>query len=232
MEMSPWFILLFVLASIGGTALMVVALRAGAKRRERFAAYASENGWRYAFIAPAGSGVTEHEFTDPDAGWTLTIHSYSSGTANNTTSTRAWTEFRMPLLDIPEGMAVLGPDIPRKTQQMANKMMGLMGGDLGQFLLDKMTGGLGAEMQGLRSIESAGPGTLFASPGAETALDDLRFAPELANARVGKNEAQQPIVLRGPFGLRLRVATRLRSVAQIEEFIRLGRALADNLRTG
>ena len=93
-----------------------------------------------------------------------------------------------------------------------------------------MTGGLGAEASGLRSIDGPGPGHLMAAPGAETALDDLRYAPELHNARLGKNEMQQPLVMRGPFGLQIRQTGVLRKPKDIEAFIELGRALADNLR--
>jgi hypothetical protein len=111
-------------------------------------------------------------------------------------------------------------------------MMGMMGGDLGRWLLDKITGGLGEEAQGLRTVDSPGPGTLMATPDAETALDDLRYAPELNNARAGKNEAQQPIVMRSAYGLRVRLVRYLKKPDEIEDFIALGRALSDNLRKG
>ena len=169
---------------------------------------------------------------DPTQGWVLTIHSYSGGSSSHSagsgTSVR-WTMFEQPNAGIAQGMAVLGPEIPKKTAEMADKFMGMMGGDIGRWFLDKMTGGLGDEASDLRSVDSDMPGHLMATPGAETALDDIRLAPELHNARTGKNEMQQPIVMRGKFGLRIRVQRLIRKPNEIEDFIRLGCALSDNL---
>ncbi len=225
--MDITFVALFLLASIGSSAVLVFALRAGAAKRAKLQQFARMHGWQYDYIPAKGSGSSETILTDPSEGWTLTIYFYSS----NSGRTRSHTQYCDPGLAIPDGMAVLGPDIPAKTREMADKMIGMMGGDIGRFLLDKITNGLGEEAQGLRSIDSQGSGTLMASPGAETSLDGIRFAPELANARAGRNEAQQPIVMRGPFGLRLRIPKRLRKPDQIKAFIDLGRALSDNLRT-
>ncbi|MDJ0827148.1 MAG: hypothetical protein QNJ16_16775 [Rhodobacter sp.] len=231
--MDPLLIALFVLASLGGTALIAVAIRAGAKAKEAQRKMAAQNGWQFEFVPASGGKGSETLISDPAEGWTLTLYSRSgssSGSSSGSGSSVRWSMHEDPGAAIPEGMAVLGPDIPEKTAAMADKMMGLMGGDIGRWLLDKMTGGLGEEAQGLRSVESDGPGHLMASPGAETALDDVRFAPELNNARAGKNEAQQPLVMRGSFGLRVRVGYLLRKPEEIEAFIALGRALSDTAK--
>ena len=230
--MDPWLIALFVLASVGGTALIAFAISRGAAHRKAQAEMAVANGWRYDH--QASGGVSETIISDPEEGWRLTIHSYSGGSGSSSGSTGSsvrWTMFEDPSLRI-QGMAVLGPDIPEKTAAMADKFMGMMGGDLGRWFLDKITGGLGEEAANLRSVADDRPGHLMATPDAEQTLDDIRLSPELHNARAGKNEAQQPIVMRGPFGMRVRVQKRLSKPKEIEDFVRLGRALSDNLRTG
>ncbi len=230
--MDPLLIAVFVIASLGGTALIAVAIRAGAKAKAAQEEMARRNGWTYEFTPASGGRGSLTVISDRAEGWALQLYSKSgsSGSSSTSSSSIRWSMYEDPNARIPEGMAVLGPDIPEKTAAMADKMMGMMGGDIGRWLLDKMTGGLGEEAQGLRTVEGDGPGHLMASPGAETALDDLRYAPELNNARAGKNEMQQPLVMRGPFGLRVRVGKLLRKPEEIEEFIRLGRALTDNLK--
>ena len=229
--MDPLLVAVFVLASAGGSALLFFVIRAGAKTKAAQEEMAKRMGWRYEFFPASGGRGSETIFSDPGEGWTLTLYASSrssSSSAGGSSSVR-WSMFEDTRVKIPEGMAVLGPDIPEKTAAMADKMMGLMGGDIGRWMLDKMTGGLGEEAQGLRTVPGDGLGHLMASPGAETALDDVRYAPELNNARAGKNEANQPIVMRGPFGLRVRVSHLLRKPEEIEDFVNLGRALSDNL---
>ncbi|MDJ0627235.1 MAG: hypothetical protein QNJ44_03155 [Rhodobacter sp.] len=230
--MDPLLIALFAAAALGGTALIAFAVRAGARAKEAQRQMADRNGWHFDFTPASGGRGSETVISDPREGWTLTLYarSGSAGSSSGSGSSVRWSMYEDPGARIPQGMAVLGPDIPEKTAAMADKMIGLMGGDIGRWLLDKMTGGLGEEAQGLRSLDSDGPGHLMASGGAETSLDAVRFAPELNNARAGKNEAQQPLVMRGPFGLRVRVGHLLRKPQDIEEFVALGRALSDNLK--
>lgn len=220
-------IVLFLVCAVGGTGLLAYAVRAGHRSRAALKAMAEAEGWQVR-TGPSPSGYgTETVISDPSEGWSLTLTFLSSNTSS---STNRWTSFDAPDLPI-EGLAVLGPDLPEKTKEMAGKMMGLFGGDLGLMLLNKITGGMGEEARGLRSVDSPGPGTLLSTPGAETALNDLRFAPELTNARLSKNEAQQPIVMRGEFGLRIRTTRYLKKPEDAKDFIDLGRALADNLRS-
>ncbi|MDF0601438.1 hypothetical protein P1J78_11900 [Psychromarinibacter sp. C21-152] len=230
--MTAFEISLFVLASLASSALLGGVLYLAVKRRADYRAFAAARGWTYRYEGHSGSRAARHIFQDPQEGWTLTIFARSSSTAGGSGSTTRWTEFDDPGPALAEGMAVLGPEIPEKAAAMADRAMGMMGGDLGRMLLNKLTGGLGAEAQDLRTVDTPGPGLLMATPGAEDALNPVRDAPELAEARAGRNDAQQPVVMRGPFGLRLRVAGRLRRETEIEAFVTLGRSLADRLRAG
>ncbi|MEL7115647.1 MAG: hypothetical protein AAGP08_08645, partial [Pseudomonadota bacterium] len=185
--MDALLIALFVVASIGGTALIAYAIRAGHKAKAALEAMARDNGWQFSYQPSAGGRGSRTIISDPTEGWTYTMyfHSTRTGSSGPSGSTTRWTQFEAPDLPV-EGLAVLGPDIPEKTKKMADKMLGMMGGDLGLFLLNKITGGLGEETQSLRTVEGPGPGTLMTTPEATTALDDLRYAPELNSARAGK----------------------------------------------
>ena len=229
--MSPLLIVFMVVASFASTAIIAFAISRTTAARKAQQEMAQKNGWTYS-IEKSG-GTTKTLISDPKEGWVLTLYSYSGGSSSSSSASsgrsKRWSMFEDPRYRV-DGMAVLGPEIPAKTAEMAEKLMGMMGGDIGQWFLDKITGGLGEEAANLRSVPSDMPGTLMATPEATTVLDDIRLAPELHNARAGKNEMQQPLVMRGPFGFRVRLSHLLRKPNEIEDFIRLGRALTDNLQ--
>ena len=182
--MEPWFIAVFVVASVGGSALIIFALRMAKQSRDALKQMAEAEGWTFDFRGSTGGRGAETVIRDPNEGWVVTMYVHSGTTSGSSSSTGAstrWTSFEAPGLAV-EGLAVIGPDIPEKTKQMANTMLGMMGGDIGLFILNKITGGLGKEAQGVRTIDRPGPGTLMASPGAEDALDGVREAPALIAA--------------------------------------------------
>jgi hypothetical protein len=56
-------------------------------------------------------------------------------------------------------------------------------------------------------------------------MDAVRDAAELKMARVGTNEAQQPIILRDTDGLKVRRVGALRSLEELRDMVALGTAL-------
>ncbi|MBW4983974.1 hypothetical protein KZZ07_15630 [Mameliella sp. CS4] len=217
-----------ILASLAGTGLIAYAIRHGQKRREALKALCAERGWSFDYQPQSGGRGSRTVISDPSEGWELVLYYRSNSSTGGTTN--HWTEFTQPRLALPDGMALLGPDIPEKTAAMADMMLGKMGGGgLGQMMLNKMTGGLAAEAADLRSVPGDGSGTLFATPGRETALTAIREAPDLLEARSGRNEAQQPIVALSRHGMRLRLRHILRRPEEITDFVELGRALTRRL---
>ena len=214
-----------ILASLAGTGLIAYAIRHGQKRREALKALCAERGWSFDYQPQSGGRGSRTVISDPSEGWELVLYYRSNSSTGGTTN--HWTEFTQPRLALPDGMALLGPDIPEKTADMMLGKMG--GGSLGQMMLNKMTGGLAAEAADLRSVPGDGSGTLFATPGRETALTAIREAPDLLEARSGRNEAQQPIVALSRHGMRLRLRHILRRPEEITDFVELGRALTRRL---
>lgn len=227
--MNFMLVTLFVVAFLAGGALLFYVIRLSARRRAEIEQMAAGNGWRHQFI-PASGGSGSSTIIDNEAeGWMLEIFVQSSTNSNNSGSSTRWSMFTHSRAGIDQGMAVLGPEIPAKTAAMADKFLGMMGGDIGRWMLDKITGGLGNEAAGLRSVDGDGSGHLMASPGAETALDQIRETPDLLAARLGKSDNHQPIVMRGPFGMRLRVSRMLKTAAEVEDFIKLGLQISQTL---
>ena len=227
--MNSFLIALFVIAFLAGGALLFYVIRLSAKRRAEIEQMAHNNGWGYHFIPASGGSGSSTIIDDKSEGWMLEIFVQSSSNSNNSNSSTRWSMFTHEKAGIDQGMAVLGPEIPAKTAAMADKFLGMMGGDIGRWMLDKITGGLGKEAAGLRSVTGDGSGHLMASPGAETALDQIREMPDLLAARLGKSDNHQPIVMRGPFGMRLRVSGMLKTAEEVENFIKLGLSISQNL---
>lgn len=232
--MDMALILFFVAASVGGTAVIAFAIQRTAKQRQAVKELAARKGWTHEYHKLRNGSDTV--IADSAEGWQVKLchraGNTTGATGSGSGSVNSWSDFEAPEHWI-EGLAVIGPEVPEKTKEMADKFMGSFGGNrIVQWMLSRLTGGLGDEVAELRTVEAEGPGTLMATPGAEDALQDLRFAPELHNARLGRNEAQQPIVIRGSFGLRIRMDQRMRKPDDVEAFVALGRALSDNLRSG
>ncbi|KUF11903.1 hypothetical protein [Pseudoponticoccus marisrubri] len=231
MDLLIVFVLLA--ASFAGSALIFLAIRKSHLRREAQAALAAEKGWRFHHAPGRGGAPARTSISDPEEGWVLTLNVTSSGRGG---SVSRWTLFEDPRPALDQGMALLGPEIPDRTAAMADRMLdradaaGGIGGRIMQVMMNKLTGGLGAEAADLRAVPGDGPGTLFATPGAEHALDGLRDAPELVRARAEGNEMTQPVILRGPEGLRIRRNVALRSPEEIERYVALCRGLSARLQ--
>lgn len=226
--MNSLFIVLLLLASVLGSGLIGLALWQGQRRQERLKIFAAERGWTYQLQPSSGGSGRRTVIANPSEGWELVQYFQSSGSQGG--STRRWTQFTQPGLALPEGLALLGPEIPQKTAAMAESLLaGSGGGMIGRMLLDRMTGGLGDEAAALRSVPAPGAGTLFATPGQEETLSPVRDLPELAQARQGKNEAMQPVVSISPEGLRIRQTGLLKSRNEVQSFVDLGRALSARL---
>ena len=225
--MNFLLIALFVVAFLAGGALLFYVIRLSAKRRAEIEQMAHNNGWGYHFIPASGGSGSSTIIDDKSAGWMLEIFVQSSSNSNSSNSSTRWSMFTHSRAGIDQGMAVLGPEIPAKTAAMADKFLGMMGGDIGRWMLDKITGGLGEEAAGLRTVQGEGSGHLMATPDAETTLDGVREMPDLLAARLGKSDSHQPIVMLDNFGLRLRVSKMLKTAEEVEAFVALGKALSD-----
>lgn len=217
------------LASVAGTLVIFLAVSGTRKQRAALREMAVAEGWTFSHEESDGRSGSRTVIADPAEGWAVTLYNRSNASGGG--SDTRWSHFDLPALALPDGMAVLGPEIPESSRAMADSLLGRFGGGaMVRMLLDRMTGGLGDELADLRSVAGPGQGALFATPGREDALDRVRDLPELLAARKGRNESQQPIVIRSPQGLRLRYAHLLRRPDEVADFIALGRALAGRLR--
>lgn len=226
--MEILFAAILILASFLGTGLIALAIRRGSQQREQLQAFAGQHGWTYQHTPSTGGLVARTVISDPSEGWELAQYVQTGGVHGG--STRRWTHFTQPRLALDDGLAVLGPDIPKKTAAMAEMMLEKAGGGkMATMLLNRMTGGLGDAAADLRSVPGDGRGTLFATPGREGALAPVRDMAELEKAREGKNEAMQPIVSLGRDGLRVKRSGQLRDPDDMLRFVNLGRALSQKL---
>jgi hypothetical protein len=113
-------IIVLVAASFCGTGLIYWAIKQSARQREALKALATKRGWQFEYSASSGGRGTETRISDPSEGWVMRLYFHSSSTsASGGGRTTRWTQFEAPDLAI-DGMAVLGPDIPEKTKQMAD----------------------------------------------------------------------------------------------------------------
>ena len=75
-------VVVLVIASFAGTALIGLAIRAGAKHREAIKALAGEKGWRYELKSL--SNGTDTVLSDEDEGWALTLSHRSTRSSSTT----------------------------------------------------------------------------------------------------------------------------------------------------
>ncbi|SNS45194.1 hypothetical protein [Antarctobacter heliothermus] len=226
--MDLFVIFALILASFLGTGLIAFAVRRGHQKREQLRAFSAKHGWTYHHTPSTGGRGSRTVISDPSEGWELVQYVQTGGTQGG--SSRRWTQFTQPRLALDSGLALLGPEIPAKTAAMAEMMLAKTGGGMiGKMLLDRMTGGLGGEAADLRAVSGDGRGTMFATPGCETALAPVRDVPELIEARKGLNEAMQPVVSLGREGLRIKRTGLLRDTDDMLRFVDLGRALSQKL---
>ncbi|WP_425052669.1 hypothetical protein [Psychromarinibacter sp. S121] len=234
----------FLVLSAVATALLLLVL-IGARRledRRGYHRFAEDHGWTYAFHPPDERHSCRHEFHHPVEGWRLTLqdrpaprHGVRAGYRAAGAGRPVWprggpcAEFVDPRPLIPVGLAVLGPALP-DDNAAADDSWTEGAEDTGRTLLERLAGSLGRDRHLLRSVdEQDGPGHLLATPGAEGALDSIRRAPELGLAQHGRI-TPQPVVMRGAFGMRLRLGRPLHRPQDIEEFVSLGKRLSGNLR--
>ncbi|MAQ85084.1 hypothetical protein [Psychromarinibacter halotolerans] len=233
----------FLALSAAATVLLLLVL-AGARRlrvREAYHRIAADHGWTYAFHPQDERHSCRHEFRHPVEGWCLTLQDRrdarrgrASRRLGKATGRAAVSrvgpcaEFIDPRPLIPVGLAVLGPALSNGDGS-AEDAWTEGSEDAGRTRVERLAGNLGRDRHLLRSVDDQpGPGQLLATPGAENALDDIRGAPELGLAQPDR-VAPQPVVMRGAFGMRLRLGRPLRGQTEIEEFVSLGKRLSGNL---
>ena len=227
MDTAVAVILVIVACAVGGALLF--ALRQGPRNRRKLRAFADSQGWHFAHHPSSGGRGSQIIVSDPVEGWKFVQHVTPSGSQGG--SGRRWVQFEQPRLALDDGMALLGPTLPAETAALTERLLTQVGtgGTIAQMLLNKITGGLGPEAANLRAVPGDQPGTLFATPGRETALDVLRDAPELAQSRQNRSESDQPIVLRSRVGFCLRQTGHLKRADEVQRFIALGKGLSDRL---
>ncbi|QQA44812.1 hypothetical protein [Pelagovum pacificum] len=218
-------IIVLVVAALAGNLLIFTAIRKGGRQREALKAAAVERNWTYRHTPATGGKAARTEIGDPSGDWRLTI---VRGARGERGSGARYTTFETGRHALPAGLAVLGPALPAQTARMAEGMLGsVVGSMLGKLLM-----GLGTEAASdvprLETVETHGTdrGTLMATPEATQALDPLIGNPDLLAARDGVNEVQQPIVLRGTFGMSLRVRKALTSREEVIALATLGQTLS------
>lgn len=222
-------ILVLVAAAAAGNFIFLAAWKRGAARKAALEALAQEKGWTTNYRKPTGGRGSRRTFADPDGRWTLTLYTGPSNTTSGTSTRSQWTEFEAPSVALPAGLAVLGPPMPAKTAQMAGAFMDGLMGKLVTRLMMGLGSELAAEIPRLNHVENVSPedGTLFATQEAMHALDPVLGHSAFGAARQGRNEMMQPIVMRGTFGLRVRIRRNLHKPEEIEALIAFGLVLTE-----
>ncbi|SLN16466.1 hypothetical protein [Roseisalinus antarcticus] len=216
------------LSAISGLVLMV-ALRAARQRREALRALAEGNGWSYREErATAGRG-RRIVLAGPTDRWRLTLY---RGPSSSSGGSVQWTDFVAPDAGIPDGLALLGPPIPEKTAQLATTMLAGFGGQVIGKIFSGIDNDIGADISRLAFVPGVSPedGTLFATSDATDALTPILGHAAFADARRGRNERRQPIVMRGAFGLKIRIRKELATPEEIEALVGFGETLRAALR--
>ncbi|MEM7694958.1 MAG: hypothetical protein AAF318_10940 [Pseudomonadota bacterium] len=220
-----------VVASLLGSALLVLALQWGTRRRAALKNLAAANGWHYEYQGANGGRGSTVKLFDPKARWTVTI--YSNTANDHGGSTTRWTRFERQDLAIDKGAAILGPSLPPQAIKFAAMVMeNLVGRFLGKLLMG--IDEAGADLSRLAHVDHVDPtsGTLFATPEAENALDPILGHGALVAAREGKDEMKQPIVSRTAGGFRIRVRRALYDPAALAALVTLGEVLAAAIADG
>lgn len=222
--MNMVMILIFVVASLGGGAVMVWALKRGQRYEADLQALANARSWAYAKRKATSTAQGYVELLEREQGWTLRIF---YGGRNGRSSFTQWTD---PSLAVSSGLAVYAAPLPEKTQAMFNVLMS-KSGSLGRVMLDSVFRGLGPAGRDLCAIDDDDPATLMATPGAEGAFDPLKGRPELeALNRFGDSIADVPFLVRNTEGLSLRINKRLGTAEDVAAFADTACVLASKFR--
>ena len=226
--METWLVaLILIAASALGTGLIGYAMLRGRAKTEALKSFAAERG--LVFEEETGQG-TRTIIRDPSEGWQFVTYRTESGPESS--SRTVWSEFVDPRPTQESGLTVLGPSLPEKAAARADTIMSMAGGMIGNVMIANITKGMGDEAKTLAVVEGKSrphEGLYLATPGAEAGLTAIVGDAELQATRVAKNEMQQPIVLRGPDGLRVRVRHAVSDPQEIERLVALGRHLTEKL---
>lgn len=228
--MENWFVIVLVLASVGGTALMFFAMKKGSQKQHDYMTYAQTQGWTCDPNAGQGQrNVLITLFQDPGDDWELRVI-FASNNAHNGSSRRQ-VEWHSPRGALQNGEAVLGMPLPEKSVRMMQ-----MGGDIGKQVLKAALKAsfhaLGRTRFDLTFDEAtAGDpgGVVMASEGHAQAMDALRRNADLARFRDTHKDVMVPIIIRDETGLTLRRPGAVKSMDDLRELVDLGVSLRSDL---
>lgn len=222
-----WIILILIFASLAGTTLLAVALMRGRRNTEALRTLCQQEGW---FFEPdIGPGGSTTRISDSRKGWRLDIiHATNRDGSGPGARRTVWTD---PRAGIPAGLAVAAPALPADKADGIERAMSMMGGRMGQTLLVKVFGALGADATQLRAVEfPGGRGLFMATPDARDALRVVALQPDLAGAAATLPAGAMPAILRSADGLQLRVRATWTDPGRIRDLVALGEALSTALR--
>ena len=215
-----------------GNVLIFLSLRKGRLDDAALDDFAAARGWRVERDERGARG-DRTLIVDPATGRSLGLYRGPDSTDGSGRRTARWTEYHDPRPAIPAGLAVLGPPLPDKTVALAGSTLGgsISGALPGRVLMGSQPD-IAADVGRLERVRDrpAAHGTLFATPEAREALDPVLGHPAFGPAREGRNEMQQPIVQRGPFGLRVRIRRWLNDPGELAALADFGEALSGTLR--
>ncbi|NNE89804.1 MAG: hypothetical protein HKN27_17180 [Silicimonas sp.] len=219
-----WFAGVLGFAAILGTAIIIWALRRGRGARDALQDYAEAQGWQTEFVPATHSSSGMTVISDPNDTWTLRVLPAGNGCRY---------EWVCSSGALDEGTAVLGPPLPPQAVKMMRSGNG-MGKAVLKAGLKHTFGALGWTPRDLNVDEASANhpgGVVLASDGQARAMDALRDAAEVKMARVGKGEAEQPVIIRDTDGLRAHRVGPLRSMNELRDMVALGTALRTNFKT-
>jgi hypothetical protein len=225
-------IIFFVVAGVASAAVVFFALSKSRSKIADYSAFAQDNGWDLRKEDLSGGAGSQTVFSDPNDNWELRLIFVAGRQGEHSTSSsfKRRVEWHCPDGALADGTAVLGAPLRAK----AVAILGA-GGAMAQAVLKAGTKltvmALGNTARDLPLDEaSAGHpgGIVFASAGNTAAMDILRNAEALAAVRAGKNEADQPIIIRDTSGLTLRMRM-IKGPEQFQELVSLGKALRETL---
>jgi hypothetical protein len=229
MDFSPIVLGVFVIASMSGFAIMLIAYRKSALNKQALKDLALAKGWDFFEDDTASKYATQLALSDPADSWQLVIYSSSSP---ESTSVKCWTEWRTEHGKLKKGIAILGPPLPAKTIKMLNQGIGGPFANIIKRLMFQFTKGMDINLDECRlmpSVHDAQLGAVLASHDNHEAVTVFKNNPKLSDFRQGKNELEQAVVYRDMKGMRVRLRTAIKNSNELERLIALGKSLRKDL---
>lgn len=229
MEMTL-IIIVLVAASLGGTALMIMAKRKTQAKRDAVYEMCQRNGWRYDQTTDPTGNIRITQITDPRDTWMVEEHFSSNSESDSTTRRTTWTDADA---GIPAGLAVMSLAMPDGKADGMEKFLGMMGdGAMEQHMVKTFFGAVGEGTNDLEAVNLTGAaGLMMATPDAREALTPIAFHTDLADTKTAMPKNAMPTVIRSTDGLQLQIKDVMKSADRVEAMIGLGKMLSAALKS-